>query len=141
MNESSVKSAVTSPLALTTAPPFAQQPAAVYLSGLASASRPTMRQALNASASMLTKGECDADTLDWAKLRYQHTAAVRAGLKKRYAPTTTNKMLCALRRVLKVVHRLDLMDAQDYTKAVDLPSIRETKNITVALLSQMKLPL
>jgi len=38
-------------------------------------------------------------------------------------------MLVALRRVLKEAHRLDLMNAQDYTKAVDLPSIRETKNL------------
>jgi len=37
-------------------------------------------------------------------------------------------MLVALRRVLKEAHRLDLM-VQDYTKAVDLPSIRETKNL------------
>ena len=107
--------------------PLTIHPAAVYLEGLGEGSKPTMRQSLDEIASLLD-GECDAMTLDWAKLRYKHTAAVRAALKRRYAPATTNKMLVALRRVLKEAHRLDLMNAQDYTKAVDLPSIRETKN-------------
>jgi hypothetical protein len=36
-----------------------------------------MRHALDAIASLLTDKRCDALTLDWAKLRYSHTAAVR----------------------------------------------------------------
>lgn len=109
--------------------PLTIHPAAVYLAGLSEGSIPTMKGSLNAIASLLTKGECDALTLDWAKLRYQHTAAVRAALKKRYAGTTVNTMLCALRRVLKEAHRLDLISADDYEKAVDLPSVREQKKL------------
>lgn len=116
-------------LKLTTPLPLTIHPAAVYLSGLGEGSVSTMRQSLDAIASLLTNGECDALTLDWATLRYQHTAAIRTALKQRYAPATANKMLCALRRVLKEAHRLDLMDASSYTKAVDLPSIKETKKL------------
>ncbi|MBW4571972.1 MAG: tyrosine-type recombinase/integrase [Tolypothrix carrinoi HA7290-LM1] len=86
-----------------------------------------MEQALNAIASLLTNGACDAMTLDWAALRYQHTAAVRSALMKKHAPATANKMLCALRRVLLEAFKLDLIQAQDYQKAVDLRSIKASK--------------
>ena len=103
--------------------PLTRHPAAVYLSGLAQGSRLTIRSSLNAIASLLTNGECDALTLDWSKLRYHHTAAVRVALMEKLAPTTAQKMLSALRRVLLEAYRLDLIDASDYNKAVDLPSI------------------
>jgi site-specific recombinase XerD len=86
-----------------------------------------MEQALNAIASLLTNGACDAMTLDWAALRYQHTAAVRSTVMKKHAPATANKMLCALRRVLLEAFKLDLIQAQDYQKAVDLRSIKASK--------------
>ncbi len=109
--------------------PLTLHPAAVYLGGLSEGSVPTMRSSLSAIAHLLTNGECDAMTLDWSLLRYQHTAAVRTALKKRYAGSTANRMLCALRRVLKEAHRLDLIGAEDYTKAVDLPSVKEDKQL------------
>lgn len=99
-------------------------PASVYLSKLAPGSRRTMRQSLNAIASLLTQGECDATTLNWAALRYQHTAALRAVLSEKYAPTTANKMLSALRQVLKEAHRLGLMDAENYARAADVEDIK-----------------
>jgi integrase/recombinase XerD len=131
MPPSSVKT-----LVLSTPLPLTLHPAAVYLSGLSPGSRPTMEGALHAIASILTNGECDAMTLDWAALRYQHTAAIRTALMQRFAPNTANKMLCALRRVLKEAFRLDLMDATDYEKAVDLPSIKVKKQLMGRALSQ-----
>ena len=103
--------------------PLTQHPAAVYLASISDGSKPTMRNSLNTIASLLTNGECDALTLDWSKLRYQHTTAVRMALKERYAPTTVNKILAALRRVLKEALRLDLIDLQDYMRAADVPNI------------------
>lgn len=103
--------------------PLTNHPAAVYLAGLASGSRPTMRHALDAIANVLTNGECDALSLDWSQLRYQHTAAIRSVLMQKYAKTTACKMLCALRRVLQEAKRLGLMEAVDYALAVDLPRI------------------
>jgi hypothetical protein len=55
-------------LALTVPLPLTRHPAHVYLTSLGQGSRPTMRGSLNAIASMLTSGKCDAMTLDWAKL-------------------------------------------------------------------------
>lgn len=101
-------------------------PAAVYLSSLSEGSRRTMLSSLNAIAHLLTEGECDAFALDWSKLRYHHTAAVRTALKQRLAPTTTNKMLVALRQVLTVAYRLDLIEASDYHKAVDISNVKGT---------------
>lgn len=83
-----------------------------------------MRYTLNAIARLLSGGECDALTLDWAALRYQHTAALRAVLMEQYAPATANRMLCALRRTLKEAQRLGLMSADDYARAVDIASVR-----------------
>ena len=116
-------------LSLSAPVPLTRHPAAVYLSSLASGSRRTMRSSLNAIASLLTGDRCDAMTLDWSKLRYQHTAAVRTALGQKLAPTTVNKMLVALRRVLKEAHRLDLMDANDYFKAADLKSFRVSPSL------------
>ena len=103
--------------------PLTRHPAAVYLAGLGDGSQRTIRYALNAIASILTGGDCDALTLDWSQLRYPHTAAVRVALMHKFAPVTANKMLSALRRVLKEAYKLDLMDADSYTKAIDLPNI------------------
>lgn len=103
--------------------PLTRHPAAVYLAGLGDGSVRTIRYALNTIASILTNGDCDALTLDWAKLRYHHAAAVRVALMRRFAPVTANKMLSALRRVLKEAYKLDLMGAESLTKAIDLPNI------------------
>lgn len=116
-----------SSLRLATPKPRTRHPAEVYLASLGVGSRRTMREALNAIASLLTGGTCDAMTLDWAALRYQHTAAVRSVLMEKYSPAMANKMLCALRRTLKEARRLGLMAAEDYDRAVDVPSIRGTR--------------
>jgi integrase len=72
---------------------------------------------------------CDALTLNWAGLRYKHTAAVRATLIEKHSPAYVNKMLCALRRVLKEALRLELMDAVDFARAVDIPNVKVTKQL------------
>lgn len=109
---------------VTTSPamPLDQQPAAVYLAGLAVGSRRTMGDALNVIADMLQAG-ADALSIDWAALRFQHTAAIRSRLAEKYSAATANKMLSALRGVLKAAWRLGLMSAEDYTRAADLASV------------------
>jgi len=126
-------------LALVAPLPLTGHPAAVYLSQLAPKSRRTMRQSLNAIASMLTNGQCDALTLDWSKLRYQHTAALLAVFKDKYAPATANRMLSALRRVLKEARRLKLMDADDYDSAVDFKGIKSTQLLRGRALSEAEI--
>lgn len=104
--------------------PASQHPATVYLARLAPGSRPTMTDALDRIAGLLTNGRCDREMLRWHALRYQHTQAVRSTLADRYEPSTANKMLSALRGVLKEAWRLGQLSAEDYHRAVDLPSVR-----------------
>ena len=98
-----------------------------------------MGKALNVIARMLTNGQCDALSLDWSKLRYQHTAAIRAVLMEQYAPATANRMLCALRRTLKEVRRLRLISADDYDAAVDLKSVRGDSPLRGRILKQTEI--
>ena len=123
-------------LSLTAPVPLTEHPAAVYLASLGAGSRRTMEQALNAIANIITANTCDALTLDWAKLRYKHTAAVRVILMEKYAPATANKMLSALRRVLKETVRLELMDANDFARAVDIPCIKSGRELKGRCLSE-----
>lgn len=120
-------------IAATTIVPPAD-PYEVYLNSLESTeSRRTMRGALDRVARILT--EDDAATgagQPWWGLRYEHTSAVRAALidyrdaknPGGYSPTHINKHLIALRRVLRVCWRLELMTAEDYQRAADIQNVK-----------------
>ena len=141
MNESPEIGEITivNSLALTAPTPLTEHPAAVYLAALSPGSRSAMKQALDAIAKILTSNECDALTLNWAELRYKHTALLRCILMERYAPATANKMLSALRRVLKEALRLELMDARDFARAVDIPNIKLSKELKGRFLSEAEI--
>jgi site-specific recombinase XerD len=98
-----------------------------------------MEQSLNAIASLLTNNQCDAYTLNWAILRYQHTSAIQAAMLEKYSPATAKKMMCALKRVLREARKLRLMEASDYTAAVDLPSIKDAKKLRGRALSKSEI--
>ncbi len=87
-----------------------------------------MLQALNTIAEILSGGQADALTCDWGAVRYQHVVAVRAKLAAQYKPSTVNKMLSALRGVLKAAKNLGQMPPDAYSNAVD---IRGIKNATL----------
>lgn len=90
----------------------------------AGSSRTTMHEALRVVASELG-GRLDA--LDWPGLRYSVTQALRSRLAARYAPASANKMLAAMRGVLKEAMRLGRMTVEDYTHATDLPRVRGSR--------------
>ena len=48
---------------------------------------------------------------------------------------TVNKMLVALRRVLKEAYRLDLMEFADYTKVTDLANVKASGELRGRALS------
>ena len=66
-------------------------------------------------------------TFPWGELRYQHTAALRASLWDRYAPATANKILAAVRGVLREAWRLRLIPADEYQRAIDVGAIRGSR--------------
>ncbi len=113
-------------LVLVRAVPPDRQPARVYLARLGAGSRRTMRTALDTIAALLTGGRCTGDTLEWARLRYPHTAALRAVLMERYQPATANKHLAALRGVLREAWQLGQMTAEDYHRAVNVRVVKAT---------------
>lgn len=116
---------VRQPLDLVIAEPLKLDvhPAAVYLAGLGSKrSMATQKQALEVIARILT-GSADILSLDWAALRFQHTAAIRSKLAERYAPASANRILCALRGTLKAAWRLGYLSAENYYRAVDVQSV------------------
>ena len=53
-------------------------------------------------------------TLNWAGLRYQHVQAIRARLQEKYNATTANRLLVALRRVLREAYTLGQIPHADY---------------------------
>lgn len=116
--------------------PAERNPAAVYLARLSPGSRKTMRIALERIAHRLVgrtvaKHEVVPQeergvvfVVPWGELRYQHTAAIRAWLAEVFEPATANKCLSALRGVLTEAWRLGQVGADDYHRAIDIPSIK-----------------
>lgn len=102
-----------------------QNPAVVYLASLSAGSRQAMAGSLLVMAQILTGAE-SAHYLEipWHLLRFQHTAALRAAVTEKYAFSTANKMLSALRGTLKAAWKLGLMSAEDYHKAASVESVK-----------------
>lgn len=103
--------------------PADRNPALVYVHSLAPGSRRTMRKALDIIAGMIATG-VTADAFPWHQIRFQHAAAIRARLAEQYAPATSNKILAALRGVLKRAFALGLIGAEDYERVRHVESIK-----------------
>lgn len=102
----------------------ATSPYSVYLLSLGSdESRRAMRACLDHVA-RITAGVPGAE-YPWHQLRYEHTTAIRAMIiAEGHSPSHVNKHLSALRRVLREAWRLELMTAEDYQRAADIPEMK-----------------
>ncbi len=110
------------PIALTSSE---RNPARVLVMSMGSGgSRTVVESALNIIARMATAGRCNAETMPWGALRFQHTAAIRAALAERYSHATANRMLSALRGVLKAAWELGLMPDADYHRAISIKAVK-----------------
>lgn len=121
-------------LRLHTTPWGPSHPAAAYLASLGSVlSQATMRHALDLAAELMTDGRADAETLPWASLTSVHTAALHARLlrhrvtrrrrgmpptSKALSPASANKVLAAVRGVLRKAWELNLTDRETVERAV-----------------------
>jgi site-specific recombinase XerD len=104
-----------------------RHPAFVYLARLAPGSRATIEGALAMVARAIGGEGATIASFPWSQLRYQHTAALRASLWDRYAPSTANKILAAVRGVLREAWRLRQIPADDYQRAIDVGAIRGSR--------------
>jgi integrase/recombinase XerD len=132
--------------------PADQQPARVYLASLGNLdSQRTMRAALyDIVRIIIPEADSDEDeqpkrkrnreqmraervmreqiiySFPWGRLRYQHTAIIRAKLDARYKFTTANRYLAALRMVLNHAMLLGQMSVDDYLRTKVVKNIRGT---------------
>jgi site-specific recombinase XerD len=97
-------------------------PVTVYLDSLSPGSRRTMSESLNIVAHYL--GKKSAKKVKWNKLKYSDTAMIRALLVESYSPATCRKIIAAVRGVLKMSWKLNLMSSSDYQRAVDIDTVR-----------------
>ncbi|MDP1715990.1 MAG: tyrosine-type recombinase/integrase [Anaerolineales bacterium] len=101
-----------------------QNAAAIYLTSLNSESgRRTMKQALNVCAGLLGN-DANAITFDWSQVRFQHVTAIRSKLTEVYKPASVNKMLAALRGVLRSAWQSGYMSAEDFHKAASVKGVK-----------------
>ncbi len=107
---------------MTTTTPAAS-PAEIYLANLSSGSRQGMGQSLDIIAGILSDDH-DADSYPWWEVTYRDAMTVRIALTEHYSPASVNKMLSALRGVLKQWWRLGLMDADAYHRAAAVENVR-----------------
>lgn len=104
-----------------------RNPAMVYLTSLPSKrSQRTMLASLKALVQLM-KGT-DVYSFPWWNLDYQYTQSLRSRLiESEYSPSSINRMLAALRGVLKECWRLGLMDIETYNRAADLTNVKDVK--------------
>lgn len=102
---------------------LAEHPVAVYLSQLGPDSRPAMKSSLSKIAELVDR-RATLWSLPWRVLRFQHTQAIRAALVSSYGERAINRMLSALRGVLKAAWRLGQIDTEDYQRALDFKSVK-----------------
>ncbi len=85
-----------------------------YLQGLAPGSRRTLELSLLTLARSLEQQKLLAPGWDWADLTGERVRQLRQGLAEHYAPATVNKMLAALRGLMRTYRRQGLIDELRY---------------------------
>lgn len=104
---------------------FNQTPLFLYLATLTSPrSRYTMHQAMLTLTKVMS-GQVDINPFyfPYWDLRRSHILTLRARLQELYTPSTVNTYLSGLKGVLKECWRLELMDREEYERAVDFKAL------------------
>jgi hypothetical protein len=98
-------------------------PVIAYLNGLAPSSRRPQLAALEAIARRSTQ-VFTAETMPWHLLRRPQVLKIRSLLEENYLPATANRMLSALRGVLKEAWHSGQLGMEEYRLAVDVEPVR-----------------
>ncbi len=106
-----------------------RNPVVSYLASLGSKdSRRVQKTALDQIAGALSNGAITNCLLfPWEKLDYGTVNAIKAWLDSKYAPSTVNRYLCAVRRVIKEAWRHQLITAEEYQRATDVQSVTSSR--------------
>jgi len=99
-----------------------------YLGSLRQSSQQAQRGALDTVARLLGQTTCMA--VAWHQLPPAVLDSVRARLVEKYAPATANRILAAVRGVLRQCWRHGLIDADTRDRLRDLPVVRGTRLAT-----------
>jgi hypothetical protein len=100
-----------------------EHPVTAYLNGLAPSSRRPQLSALGWIARRATQ-LYTAETMPWHRLRRPHVLKIRGLLEEHYQPATANRMLSALRGVLRECWQAQLITIEDYQAATSIPAVR-----------------
>jgi hypothetical protein len=100
-----------------------EHPVTSYLNSLAPSSRRPQLSALDWIARRSTQ-VFTAETMPWQRLRRPHVLKIRGLLEVHYLPATANRMLAALRGVLKECWQAQLLSIEDYQAATSIPPVR-----------------
>lgn len=104
-------------------------PATAFLSRYISAhSRRAMESSLRVLGQLLT-GQPVADVrhLPWEGIRYEHAQALRGKLAEKYASTSANRHLMALRGIVQECWRLGLVPREVYDRVADVQGLRASR--------------
>lgn len=112
-------------------------PALAYLASLGSErTRTTMRDDLAMVAALVLGVDPDSVSaadrrllifdVQWHALRITHMNAIRTALAQRYKYNTANRMLCAVRGVLKACWQQELISGEDYHRARAVAPVKGT---------------
>ena len=109
-------------------------PVNAYLNGLTPSSRRPQLAALEAIARRSTQ-VYSAETMPWQRLRRPHALQIRSLLEEKYRPSSANRMLAALRGVLRECWHAGLISTDDYQGAISVKAVRGESSC-VAVISQ-----
>jgi len=97
-----------------------------------------MRTALRTIATVIDP-TADELSFPFQRLDHAHVSAIRSRLAERHAPATSNRMLAALRGVIKAAFKLGLIDADHRERACSIDPVRGSRVVKGRALSQGEL--
>jgi site-specific recombinase XerD len=97
-----------------------------------------MLQSLRVVVAIVAPGASVA-AFPWHKLNYQHMTAVRSRLAAKYSPSTANKILAAVRGVLRAAFALGQVNAEVLTRATSMKSVRGERAVKCRAVTQEEL--
>lgn len=114
-----------------------ERPVTMYLGTVSAGSRMTLLAALNTAARLLGTERRDQLVVNrrapldvtafwcpWPELDYETLVTLRRQMEERYTFTSINKVLSAIRGVLKACWHLGLMEGERYRLTIEVPAAR-----------------